>query len=256
MNIKGGCMGSVLLFFDRAFDFFLPGLDPGKAIACPTRKGASIKDIMESLGVPHTEAGQIIFENREIDFSFIPVSGDEIRICSVVQPFDITQKTLLRPFPFDELKFIVDVNAGKLAKILLKLGFDVKFSNACTDREIADIAAAEKRVVLTRDTGLLKRKKIVYAKRVKASDPWIQLPEVLNYFGLDSSDFKFLSRCSLCNVPLVDIEKKHIIHRLAPKTRKYYHFFKICPVCRQIFWKGSHYGDMKKRLEKMGLNIS
>ncbi|MFO7751051.1 MAG: Mut7-C RNAse domain-containing protein [Desulfobacteraceae bacterium] len=246
-------MGTVSLVFDKEFDFFLPLPQPERMVCCPFRQGASIKDIIESLGVPHTEAGKILVQNREVDFSFVPRPGNLVRVVSLPRPFDVTEKSILRPEPFDAVSFLVDVNAGKLAKILLKLGFDAKYSNAFTDRQIADLAAAERRIVLTRDTALLKRKKILFAKRVRASNPWLQAREVVTCFGLDSSHFNFLSRCSLCNQPLEAVAKESILHRLEPKTRKYYHEFKICPLCRQIFWKGSHCSDMEQKLQKLGM---
>ncbi|MBW1867151.1 MAG: Mut7-C RNAse domain-containing protein, partial [Deltaproteobacteria bacterium] len=176
-------------------------------------------------------------------------------ICSISTPFDITRKTRLRPHPFDTIRFVADVNVGKLAKLLLTLGFDTEYSNGFSDDTVAEIAFRNKRVVLTRDTSLLKRKKVIFAKRIRQERPKSQLKEVLEYFGLDKGPFEFLSRCTTCNRKLQPIQKQTIVHRLEPKTRKYYDTFKICPGCCRIFWQGSHYEDMKNRFANDFLRI-
>jgi len=206
------------------------------------------------MGVPHTEVGGLRCHGETIDFSFIPGHGGHISILSIKPPFDVTKKDVLRPDPFDKIRFVADVNVGKLAKFLLRIGYDTLYSNRFTDAEVADIAAQDKRIVLTRDTALLKRKKIVFGKRIRQSDPYLQFKEVLNYFGIDKGPFDFLSRCTFCNIILKPVEKHKILNRLEPKTKKYYNEFKICPSCNRIFWKGSHHEDMKKRFTGLGIS--
>ena len=240
-------MEAIFLHFDRGFDFFLSSVHGDKTIRLAPNRRASIKDIIESFGVPHTEVGKILVNGVEVDFSNIPRNSEIITICSISTPFDITRKTRLRPHPFDTIRFVADVNVGKLAKLLLMLGFDTEYSNGFSDDTVAEIAFRNKRVVLTRDTSLLKRKKVTFAKRIRQERPESQLKEVLEYFGLDKGPFEFLSRCTTCNKKLQPIKKQTIVHRLEPKTRKYYDTFKICPGCCRIFWQGSHYEDMKNR---------
>lgn len=248
-------MEAIFLHFDRGFDFFIPSVHSGKTIRLTQSRQASIKDIIESLGVPHTEVGKILVNGVEVGFSHIPRSSETLTICSISPPFDITRKTRLRPHSFDMIRFVADVNVGKLAKLLLRLGFDTEYSNAFSDEAVAEIASRNKRVVLTRDTSLLKRKKVIFAKRIRQERPESQLKEVLEYFGLDKGPFEFLSRCTTCNRKLQPIQKQTVIHRLKPKTRKYYDTFKICPGCSRIFWQGSHYDDMKNRFANDFLRI-
>ncbi len=253
-------MSALELRFHRGFDFFLSRAHRGVNAICLPNRGASVKDIIESLGVPHTEVGQILIQTGEktaegrkscfagVDFDHIPRDQDRIFIYPPVPPVNITQPTRLRPHPFHSLKFVADVNVGALARLLLALGFDTCYSNGFSDDQVANIAAREQRVVLTRDTGLLKRKKVIYARRVRENIPEAQLKEVLTFFGQDRGPFLFFSRCLACNVPLVSVEKQVIVHRLKPLTRKYYNQFKRCPRCDGIFWRGSHFDELTQKI--------
>lgn len=215
---------------------------------------ASVKDIVESFRVPHTEIGNLLFNRISVDFSFNPESDGELVVQGIETPYDVTRKSFLRKEALDGLRFVSDVNVMKLGRLLIMLGFDVKISDSFSDKTIAQIADEEKRVVLTRDTDLLKRKKIVFARRLRSHNPYDQLYETMHFFGI-TGPFNFFSRCSRCNTRLERIEKEKIIHRLAPKTKKYYNKFYICPDCMRIFWKGSHHDSMKQRFEKKGIMV-
>jgi len=213
---------------------------------------ASIKDIVESLGIPHTEIGAIRVEKRPMDFSFIPEPEQRIRIFEVDTPFDVTKPSKLRPEPFQAVRFVVDVNVGRLAALLRLAGFDTAYDNGMDDTKIADLADQEKRVVLTRDRALLKRCKVVFGRLIRAVRPDDQLIETLQFFGL-AGPFRLFSRCMACNGTLEPVEKSALIHRLEPKTKKYFHTFKNCPGCDRIYWRGSHYDAMAAKLERTGL---
>lgn len=256
-------MSALELTFHPDFYFFLTReLHKTIPFLVPHR-GASVKDIIESFGVPHTEVGRILVRTRgklqnmgenngaSVDFDCVPRDQDRIFIYPPVPPVDVTLPTLLRPLPFKCLTFVADVNVGALARLLLSLGFDTLYSNAFSDEQVAQIAERQQRVVLTRDTGLLKRKKVIFARRVREETPEAQLKEVLTFFGKDRGPFFFLSRCLACNVPLVPVEKQAIAHLLQPLTRKYYHRFKRCPRCGGIFWKGSHVDEMAHKMMRL-----
>jgi uncharacterized protein with PIN domain len=244
-----------IILFDKAFLFFLASGKHQKRSYTISPRRASIKDMIESLGVPHTEVGAILANNQAVDFSFIPRGNENIVVKAIAPPFDITRPTLLRPHPFERIKFVVDVNAGKLARLLLLLGIDTLYSNRFEDKEVADISVLEQRIVLTRDTGLLKQKSIVFARRVRENDPCLQLKEVFDFFGLGRNDVHFLSRCTACNCLLQPVEKNKILPRLKPKTKRFYTAFSICPDCSRIFWKGSHHRSMALQMEDLGIPI-
>ncbi len=248
-------MNAPILLFDRHFLFFLAarGHMARRFTMAPRR--AAIKDMIESLGVPHTEVGTILVNHQEAAFSLVPKNSENIVIKAIPPPFDITRKTILRPHPFDHVKFVADVNVGRLARLLLSLGFDTVYSNGFRDSEVATISTREQRIVLTRDTDLLKRKCIVFARRIRGEDPYLQLKEVLDFFGLARGEFDFLSRCTTCNRRLRPVDKQTILHRLEPKTKRFYTRFSICPSCCRIFWKGSHHRAMKERFRALGIPL-
>ncbi len=238
--------------FDPVFDFFLPDRRQGKALAYPLIRSASVKDIIESLGVPHTEVGVIRFNGQEIDFAFVPDAPGILHIHGIDAPFDVGSPSLLRPEPLGRVRFIADVNVLKLGRLLILLGFDVTGSSTFTDDQIADMAESESRIVLTRDTTLLKRRKIVFARRIRANLPYDQVAEVVDFFGLRGQT-AFFSRCTRCNQPLKPVAKTDILQRLEPRTKKYYTDFYQCPECLKIFWKGSHYEAMTETFTSLGL---
>lgn len=249
-------MTQILLTFDKSLAFFNPAIGSPEPIRVSGSRQASIKDIVESLGVPHTEVGTILLGRDEVDFSLVPSCGDVLSIKALRPPVDVTQASMLRPDPFDRLRFAADVNVGKLARYLLALGFDTTYSNSVSDSDLAETAGKERRVVLTTDTNLLKRRIITYGKRIRSPDPLDQLLEVLEHFGAGNGPFRFFSRCLDCNRKLEPVAKADIIHRLEPKTIRYFDTFTQCPECSAIFWKGSHYDAMVQRLRDLGLDGS
>ena len=217
------------------------------AIDYPLAGRANIKHIVESLGIPHTEVGVIRHSERAVGFDFIPQGGQALVVEAIRSPLDVTRPSLLRPRPLPVLRFVVDVNVGKLARLLRTLGLDTAYRPDDGDAVIADLAESEGRIVLTRDTGLLKRRQIVYGRLIRSANPDAQLREVAKVFGL-KKPFAFFSRCLRCNSLLKPVEKAAIVHRLEPKTRKYFHDFKQCPSCQRLFWPGSHQEDMTRRM--------
>jgi uncharacterized protein with PIN domain len=243
---------NISVTFDPVFDFFLPDRHQGGDLDYPLTRSASVKDIIESLGVPHTEVGGIRFNGQEIDFAFVPDAPGDLDVRGIKPPFDVNTPSLLRPDPLDRVRFIADVNVLKLGRLLILLGFDVAGSSSFSDDQIADMAESESRIVLTRDTTLLKRRKIVFARRIRADLPYDQVVEVVDFFGLRGQT-AFFSRCTQCNQPLKPVAKTDILHRLEPKTRKYFFDFFQCPACQKIFWKGSHYEAMTETFTSLGL---
>ena len=248
-------MAQLIIIFSEEFNFYRRRKNKGLEIIYPLKQKTSIKNIIESLGVPHTEIGKIVVENKEVDFNFIPVNSQKINILPVQPPFDVTKPSLLRPEPLQKIRFIADVNVGKLALLLRMLGLDTEYSSRFLDKDILSLSKKEKRIVLSKDTGLLERKQIIFGKHVRSIYPDDQLVEIIQYFGINGP-FNYFSRCLRCNKKLVQVEKNDILHRLEPKTKKYFNRFKICPQCQRIYWRGSHHEKMKRRLQKSGIDIS
>ncbi len=212
--------------------------------------GQTVKDLIESENVPHTEVDLILVNSNSIDFSYQVKDGDRISVYPVFESLDITNATKLRPLPLRLLSpggaiFILDVNLGKLARYLRIGGFDTLYSNSYEDKEIAEISARENRIVLTRDRDLLKRSIIQRGHWIRSQNAVLQYQAVLERFDLKNS-VSIYSRCPQCNGKLRQVDKKDILDRLAPKTSKYYDVFKICGSCGKIYWKGNHYYNFIK----------
>jgi uncharacterized protein with PIN domain len=216
----------------------------------PSQRRASIKDIIEALGIPHTEVGKITTDGEEQDFHFIPEGGEAIIVKPQHPPVDPRQATLLRPTPLIDLKFLADHNVAKLASKLRMMGIDCGFNNAWHDQELAKKTQTEKRILLSRDIALLKRKQVVFGHFVRETVPDRQLAEIIHFYNLGLKLAPF-SRCMRCNTRLVDVDKSEVIHLLEPLTKKYYHTFRQCPGCSQIYWQGSHREKMAILLEKL-----
>lgn len=251
---NGSAIGpfTIKLVFSDELAWFLREAAVQNEVLCEVDGKRSIKDIIESKGVPHTEAGRISANGRDVDFHYIPQQVQTIHVFHINPPLDVTEPTLLRPSPFPELRFIVDVNVGKLAQLLRVIGINTRYSTHYADREIAEFSEREKRIVLTKDRGLLKRSKVVFGKYIKAIDPYRQLQEVLGFYGL-KGPFALFSRCLQCNARLRQVDKETVLDRLEPKTKKYYSRFFMCPVCGKIYWQGTHRYHMEKRLMALGI---
>jgi uncharacterized protein with PIN domain len=211
---------------------------------------ASVKDFLEALGIPHTEIYRLTINGSEADFSAIVGPADRIEVYGPIAPVDPTIPTRLRPEPLAELRFAVDANVGRLAGLLRMGGFDTFYDRRLPDRELAALAARERRVLLSRDLALLKRSAVVFGHLVRAALPYEQLAEIVALYGL-ADRLRPLSRCLRCNTPLQPVDKAEILDRLEPLTRQYFDDFKSCPDCRRLYWPGSHQEKMLNTLEKL-----
>ncbi len=149
-----------------------------------------------------------------------------------------------------EIRFILDVHLGKLAKFLRLFGFDSFCDSELDDRGIIQFALSDNRVILTRDKELLKSSDVRNGYRILSQNPHEQLIEVFISFDLKNR-LKPFTRCTECNGLLQEVSKDEIVHRLSPKTTEYYSYFKKCPDCDRIYWEGSHYERMRKFIDNI-----
>ena len=209
---------------------------------------ASVKHVIETLGVPHTEVDLVLVNGRSVDFAYRVRDGDRISVYPVFESLDISALERVRPRPLREPRFVLDVHLGRLAGYLRMLGFDSLYRNDYDDETLADLSRRERRILLTRDRGLLKRSAVSHGYLLRETDPRAQLAEVIWRFDLAGLLAEF-TRCMRCNGVLDPVAKETIEHRLLPKTRRYYDEFAVCRDCGRIYWKGSHHDDMLRRLE-------
>ncbi len=234
-------------FYDR-LNFFLSKDRREVAFVHSFEATPSIKDMIEALGVPHTEVDHILVNGNHVDFSYLVQAEDQIQ----VYPLDHQLDGLVKwPKPnTDETRFVLDIHLGRLAANLRMLGFDSLYSNTYDDPELARISSSEGRILLTRDLGLLKRSIVTYGYYVRDTKPRRQVIEVLRRFDLLNAIRPF-HRCLACNGLIQPIEKERILDRLEARTREFFDEFYVCQRCDKIYWKGSHFDQMTALVEEI-----
>jgi len=247
-------MDHVSRHFDNSAEFrfyeelndFLPEARRKQTVPYRFNGAPAIKDPIEALGVPHTEVELIIVNGESAGFGYKLQNKDRVAVYPVFESLDISPLIKLRDKPMRKTAFVADVNLGKLARLLRLFGCDTLFANNLVDKQIAEIAESEKRIILTRDRRLLYAKKITHGYWVRSVVPVVQLAEVIQRFDL-ANMLKPFYRCSRCNGLIENVEKQDVLQRLQPKTRLYYETFYRCRECGQIYWQGSHIDKIKAR---------
>jgi uncharacterized protein with PIN domain len=206
---------------------------------------ASVKDTIEALGIPHTEVDLILANGQSVDFTYILRDGDRVSVYPVFESIDITPLLRVRAQPLRRVRFVVDTHLGRLARYLRMLGFDTEYQNDYRDSELAELSSNERRILLTRDRGLLKRSRVTHGYCVRQTDPKDQLEEVMRRFDL-RRDIRPFRRCIRCNGILAAVDKEEVGDQLPPRVREHFEVFRRCEGCGQLYWRGSHYERMQK----------
>jgi uncharacterized protein with PIN domain len=205
--------------------------------------------MIEALGVPHTEVELILVNGESVGFERLLRDGDRVAVYPTFEALDITPLLRVREWPLRVTRFVADAHLGGLARLLRMAGFDTLYSNGYDDREIADVAAREERIALTRDRELLKQRGITHGCYVHALKPEQQFRELVQRLDLARS-FKPFTLCMECNAPLRAIDKEQVLERLPPSVRVNYERFSTCDQCGRIFWAGSHWRRMQRLIEE------
>lgn len=238
-------MDAVTIRFYAELNDFLPRQRRQVPFTTPLSRRTSIKDLIESLGVPHTEVDLILVDGVSVGFDYLVQPGDRISVYPVFESFDIAPLARLRPAPLREPRFVLDTHLGKLAAYLRLLGFDTLYRNDYDDATLARISASERRILLTQDRGLLKRSIVTHGYYVRAAAPTDQVVEVVRRFDLARLVEPF-GRCLRCNGRLHPVPKAAVLDRLPPRTRQEHHRFWQCEGCGRVYWKGSHYDRLRR----------
>lgn len=234
--------------FYQELNDFLPVPKRKKTFQHTFNGNMTIKDVIESLGVPHTEIDMILVNGDSVDFGHKPCNSDYVSVYPVFESLDISNVTRLRPEALRNPIFILDVHLGKLAKYLRMLGFDTLYRNDFGDNEIIGISVREKRIILTRDIGILKNSRVTHGYWIRSQQPGEQVAEVIRRFDL-SKLIKPLNRCIECNGKIREVEKTEIIGQLKPKTIRYFDEFYRCTNCGKVYWEGSHFSKMVGKID-------
>ena len=216
----------------------------------------AVKDRIESLGVPHTEVALILVDDAAVAFSHRLRGGERVAVYPLAAAAGLALASKPRPLrePLDGPRFVLDVHLGRLAAYLRLLGFDCLYRNDYADEELLAIAQAAHRVLLTRDTGLLKRAAIVHGAYLHATEPRLQLREVLDRFDLAGSIAPF-TRCARCNGAVEPVAGVDAPAGVPAGVARAHRDFSRCAACGQVYWPGSHLSRLRWRLAEVGVAV-
>ncbi len=210
----------------------------------------AVKDIIEAIGVPHTEVDLLLVNGESQGFDYRLQDGDRVSVYPAFEALDIGAATRVRPVPLREPRFLLDVHLGRLARLLRLLGFDAAYAPGAEDDRLAVSAASERRILLTRDRQLLKRRLVTHAYCLRSQAPLEQALEVLQRFDLTSRAAP-LTRCLRCNGRLQAIGLEEACDRLPPGVRTRVTRLAECLDCRRLYWDGTHYPRLQRMADDL-----
>lgn len=200
---------------------------------------STLGHVVESLGVPLTEVGSLLVDGREVPVSHVPAAGESVSVRTVERPQQV---------PGAPLRFLLDVHLGTLARRLRLLGVDTAYeSTDIGDPALAARSAAERRVMLSRDRGLLRRRELWAGGFIYSTRPEEQLRDVLDRFR---PELRPWTRCTACNGLLKEATKEEVADQLRGGTQRTYDVFAQCQECGRAYWKGAHHEQLVAIVER------
>ncbi len=230
-------------FYEELNDF-LPPAHRRTVFEHTFRGPVTIKDVVESLGVPHPEIDLILVNGQSVRFSYRLRDGDRVSVYPLFEAFDITPLQRLRPRPLRVSRFVLDCHLGALSRYLRLLGFDTLYRNDYDDAELAHVSRHERRILLTRDLGLLKRSLVTRGCFLRETRPLRQLHEVVRRLDLYRQIRPF-RRCLRCNGRLLRVRRSALAGAVPARVLDRHDSFRRCRNCRQLYWPGSHFERMR-----------
>jgi hypothetical protein len=248
-------MPNLIIRFYEELNDFLPKEMRKRDIEVPFNDRRSVKDVIESMGVPHVEVDIILVNGASVDFSYIVNDNDRISVFPVFGLLDIPGVTRLTLSPLEDTRFVLDVHLRKLARSMRLLGFDADYEDDRDDDTLSVIAAAENRILLTCDRRLLMRKIITRGIIIRSRDPRQQIIEVIRRLRLRNL-VNPISRCVECNGLIRDADisspEFSLIKADIPRgVLSWCTEYKICGSCGKIYWQGSHYDQLVVKVKNI-----
>lgn len=218
--------------------------------AAPARRGArvptatdgvsSLGHVVESVGVPLTEVGRILVDGAEAPLAHVPRADESVEVFAVDRPQRLPGAAPLR--------FLLDVHLGTLARRMRLLGVDAAYENEdIGDPALASRSAAEQRVLLSRDRGLLRRRELFAGAYVYSDNPDEQLRDILGRFAPALAPW---TRCTACNGTLREADKDSVGDRLENGTQRSYELFAQCTDCERVYWRGAHHARLERIVDE------
>ncbi|PYK06081.1 MAG: hypothetical protein DME66_05495 [Verrucomicrobia bacterium] len=243
----------VRLNFHGDLPFFLGSKRRREVIERRLTEKTSVKDVIESCGVPHPEADLILVNGQPVDFYHTLRANVDVDVYPAgFSPTFFTNKRLQITH---SIKFLADGHLGRLSRSLRLLGLDVAYFNAAEDRQLLETMQRENRALLTRDRRLLMHAVVQNGYYPRSQYATEQTIEVIRRFDLLRLIAPF-TRCLRCNARLEKVGKAEVMEKLKPLTKIYYEEFRRCSGCGQIYWPGSHFSKLQKRIGELHAQFS
>lgn len=223
----------VELAFAPELRMFLAPRNRGGVVRVRADGTSTLGHIVEAAGVPLPEVGLLFVNKAEARPSHQPAPGDRI----LIEP-------VRRPRPLPGPRFLLDVHLGALARRMRLVGLDTAYSNDRDDETLIELANSGRRALLTKDRGLLRRRKLWLGAYVRGDRADDQLADVLDRFAPPLAPW---TRCLACNGLLAPVPKSEVADELLPGTRRTYQEFSRCAGCARVYWRGAH----ASRLDRM-----
>lgn len=189
---------------------------------------ATLGHLVEALGVPLTEVGELLAAGVAVSSAQRPPAGVAVEVWAVRRPQRVSGWSG---------RFLLDVHLGTLARRLRLLGIDAAYCNDVDDGTLIEQAQCQRRLLLTQDRGLLRRRALWAGAYVRGSRPIDQLTDVLERFAPVLAPF---TRCTTCNGEVESVRKQEVAPKLQPGTRRCYQAYSRCRCCGQVYWHGAH----------------
>jgi uncharacterized protein with PIN domain len=242
----------VRLYFHGDLSIFFRSRGGDAVIERPLAEKTSIKDVIESCGVPHPEVDLILVDDQTVGFDHTVADDAKVEVFPVENRG--TDRSDKRLQTIGIARFVADGHLGGLTRNLRLLGFDVAYLKNADDRQLLEVMGRENRALLTRDRRLLMHGIVQHGYCPRSQNADEQTIEVVRRFDLSELIAPF-RRCLRCNAPLEEAAKADVIDKLEPLTRIYYDQFRRCPDCKQIYWSGSHFPKLQNRIEEIRSRI-
>lgn len=236
-------------FYEELNDF-LPPEKRKRSFKHRFRGTPSVKDTIEAIGIPHTEVDLVLVDGRSVGFDHILRGSERVAVYPMFERLDVSPVTRLRPMPLRETRFVVDVHLGTLARYLRLLGFDTVWRNDLEDSQIIRYSVQERRIILTRDLGILKDGRVTHGYWLRSIDPQAQVEEVVRAFDLGTQLAPY-TRCMECNGTVRPISRRDAAPHVPLQVFLVYRDFKRCESCGRVYWAGSHQRRLGAVIERV-----
>ena len=164
--------------------------------------------------------------------------------------------------------FLADVMLIKLGRWLRVLGYDCRIPDSedrieIMDRNLAEVALREGRTLLTMDRELSRMAESLGAKAVFIPSSLSHIKKQLKFLFKNSiidlgilgntSSLDQYARCTTCGGELEVVKKDDFgkVRNLDEWTRERHSQVRVCKNCKQVYWKGIHWGKIIKTLEEL-----